>query len=213
MKSVVKTSKTVEEAIEDALAELDVEKEDTSIEVLEEPSKGLFGLIGTKDAKVRVTVVHDPIEITENFLNALLNKMQIKGKIKAEKKGKDLHVEVEGVNDSDMGILIGKRGNTLDSIQYLLSLAINRDREKYIRVLLDSENYRKRREETLIRLAKKMASKVKATKRRVKLEPMNPYERRIIHSTLQKDYDIETHSEGEEPYRKVVIEYKNKRKF
>lgn len=213
MKSVVKTSRTVEEAIEEALMELDAEKEDTSIEILEEPSKGLFRLIGGKNAKVRVTVVNDPVEITDNFLNTLLNGMKIKGQVKVERNGTDLNVEVEGINDSDMGILIGKRGNTLDSIQYLISLAVNRGRDKYIRVLLDTESYRKRREETLIRLAKKMSMKAKTSRRRVKLEPMNPYERRVIHSTLQKDPDIETHSEGEEPYRKVIIEYKNRKRY
>lgn len=210
MKSVVKTSKTVEEAIKQALEELDVERDDTSIEVLEEPSKGLFGLIGAKEAKVRVTVVNDPVEIVENFMHSLLSRMNINGKVNVAKKESRLNVDIEGISDTDMGIIIGKRGSTLDSIQYLLSLAVNRDRENYIKVFLDTENYRKRREETLIILAKKMASKVKSSRRRFKLEPMNPYERRIIHSTLQKDPEVETHSEGEEPYRKVVIEYKKR---
>ncbi len=210
MKSIVKTSKTVDEAIEIALSELDVDKEDASIEILEEPSKGLFGLIGAKDAKVRVTVTNDPVETVSNFMDTILEKMNVKGKVNISRKDLDLYVEVKGVNTTDMGIIIGKRGNTLDSIQYLLSLAVNQNREKYIRVLLDTENYRKKREETLIRLAKKMALKAKTERRRIKLEPMNPYERRIIHSALQRDRNIETHSEGEEPFRKVVIEFRRR---
>lgn len=210
MKSVVKTSKTVEQAIIEALEQLDADRDDTSIEILKEPSKGLFGLIGTKDAKVRVTVVNDPIEVINNFMETLLSRMNINGKVNVIKREAKLDVDIKGISDSDMGILIGKRGSTLDAIQYLLSLAVNRDREKYIRVFLDTENYRKRREETLVILAKKMASKVKSSRRSFKLEPMNPYERRIIHSTLQEDLNVETHSEGEEPYRKVVIEYKKK---
>ncbi len=210
MKSVVKTSKTVEEAIQQALDELGVNRKDTSIEILEEPSKGLFGFIGTKEAKVRVTVVHDPVETVKNFMNSILNKMNINGNVNILKEESMLNVDIQGLNDSDMGIIIGKRGSTLDSIQYLLSLAANKDSEDYTRIFLDAQNYRKRREETLIMLAKRMASKVKSSRRRLKLDPMNPYERRIIHSTLQKDPDVQTHSEGEEPYRKVIIEYKRK---
>ena len=104
-----------------------------------------------------------------------------------------------------MGVLIGKRGQTLDSLQYLLSLVINREKEKYYKVQMDTENYRERRKETLENLAKNIASKVKRTKRTVTLEPMNPYERRIIHSILQNDKLVTTKSEGEEPYRKVVV--------
>jgi len=205
MKSIVKTAKTVDEAVNLALEELNVEKEDVTIEVLEEPSKGLFGLIGTKEAKVRVTPTNDPVEIAHDFLELIFSKMDIKGKIRAEKNGRDLLVNIEDISSSDMGILIGKRGGTLDSLQYILSLVINKNREKYVRVLLDTENYRQKREETLIRLAKKMASKVKSMKKTVRLEPMNPYERRIIHSALQNDSSIVTYSEGEEPYRRVVI--------
>jgi len=208
MRSIVKTSKTVEEAISQALLELKAEKEDVTIEVIDEPSKGLFGLIGGKDAKVRVTVVNDPVDVAENFLNNIFNKMNIKGKANIERKGQLLDVDICDISSLDKGILIGKRGNTLDSLQYLLSLVINKDREKYIRVSIDTEGYRSKREETLIRLAKKMASKAKSYRRTMKLEPMNPYERRIIHSALQNEPGIRTHSEGEEPYRRVVIELK-----
>jgi len=208
MKSVVKMAKTVDEAISIALSEMDVEKEDVTIEVLEEPSKGLFGLIGAKEAKVRVTMTNDPEEIAIDFLQVLFNKMNVTARVRVEKAGKDLLVNIEDVTSSDKGILIGKRGETLNSLQYILSLVINKNREKYVRVLLDTEGYRKKREETLIRLAKKMASKAKGIGKTVKLEPMNPYERRIIHSALQNDPEIVTYSEGEEPYRRVVIELK-----
>ncbi|WP_425449234.1 RNA-binding cell elongation regulator Jag/EloR [Dethiothermospora halolimnae] len=208
MKSVVKVSKTVEGAIKEALEELDARREDTTIEVITEPSKGFLGLIGAKDAKVKVDVTNDPVDISNEFLKKVLSKIGVEADIDITRKKNTLNIDLQGVDSSDMGIIIGKRGNTLDSIQYLTSLAVNRDREKYIRIVLDAENYRQKREQTLIRLAKKMAAKAKSTKRKIKLEPMNPYERRIIHSTLQKDRAIETHSEGEEPYRKVVIELK-----
>lgn len=116
-----------------------------------------------------------------------------------------MNVEINNISSSDMGILIGKRGNTLDSIQYLLSIAINKERDNYLKVVLDAEGYRKKREETLIRLANKMAEKATYSKRPVKLEPMSPYERRIIHSALQTFEGVSTYSEGNEPYRRVVI--------
>ena len=116
-----------------------------------------------------------------------------------------ISVEVSGPK---MGILIGHRGETLDAVQYLTSLAVNRDSKKYKRIIIDTENYRKKREETLARLARRLANKVYKTKRRIVLEPMNPFERRVIHATLQKDPHVVTHSEGEEPYRKVVIALK-----
>ncbi len=208
MKSVVKTAKTVDEAVSLALSDLNTVKEDVVIEVLEEPSKGLFGFIGTKEAKVKVTMTNDPISLAEEFLYSLFEKMNVAATVVVEKKDYDLLVDIKNISNSDMGILIGKRGNTLDSLQYLLSLIVNKDREKYLRVLVDIQNYRAKREETLIRLANKMADKAKTFRRTIKLEPMNPYERRIIHSALQNDSSIRTYSEGEEPYRRVVIEFK-----
>ncbi len=208
MKSVVKTAKTVDEAVSLALSDLNTVKEDVVIEVLEEPSKGLFGFIGTKEAKVKVTMTNDPVSLAEEFLYSLFEKMNVAATVEVEKKDYDLLVDIKNISNSDMGILIGKRGNTLDSLQYLLSLIVNKDREKYLRVLVDIQNYRAKREETLIRLANKMADKAKTFRRTIKLEPMNPYERRIIHSALQNDSSIRTYSEGEEPYRRVVIEFK-----
>lgn len=208
MKSVIKVSKTVDEAVDFALEELEAKKEDVLVEVIEKPSKGLFGLIGTKDATVKVTVIYDPIEIAENFLNKMLSSMNLDGSSLVRKKDSCLYIEIININSSDMGIVIGKRGSTLDAIQFLVSLAVNKGRDDYIRVMVDAKGYRKRREQTLIRLANKMAAKAKSTKRLVKLEPMNPYERRIIHSTLQDVNGITTFSEGEDPYRRVVIKLK-----
>lgn len=208
MRSVIKVSKTVDEAIKEALIELNINEDDVKIEIIEEPSKGLFGLIGAKDAKVKVSVVYDLIEIADNFISKLLLSMDIKAVNIIKKDGDVLKVDITDISSTDMGILIGKRGNTLDSIQYLLSLVINRKKENYIKVIVDTEGYRAKREETLIRLAKKMAEKARYGKRPVKLEPMNPYERRIIHSALQNTNGVTTYSEGDEPYRRVVIQSK-----
>lgn len=207
MKSIVKTGKTVEEAVKEALEELNLDKDDVTVDVLEEPSRGIFGLIGVKEAKVKVTVTNNPADIVENFLSRLFRNMGLNIRTKIKRNKLDLYIDIE-CNDEDMGILIGKRGKTLDSIQYLVSLVVNKNRNNYIRVLIDVENYRKKREETLIRLAKKMAEKSKSLRKSIRLEPMNPYERRIIHSALQNDPYVETYSEGEEPYRRVVIQLK-----
>ncbi|NLX62254.1 MAG: protein jag [Tissierellia bacterium] len=208
MKSVVKISKTIEGAIKEALEELQVSRNDVEIEVLEKPSKGLFGLIGTKDAAVRVTVVNDPVEIAENFLNKLFLHMSIKARTSIRREGSQLYVEIVNISATDMGIIIGKRGNTLNAIQYLVSLTVNKNREDYIKVLVDVKGYRKKREDTLIKLANKMAQKSKVIRKPIKLEPMNPYERRIIHSALQNVSGVTTYSEGEDPYRRVVIQAK-----
>lgn len=208
MKFVIKTGKTVEEALKDALVELEAKEEDVKVEILDEPSKGLFGLIGAKEAKIKVTLINDPIKLADTFLSTIFGAMGIKANNQIRKEDNVLYVDVKDISPSDMGILIGKRGNTLDSIQYLLSLALNKKREDYIKVVVDSEGYREKREETLVKLANKMAEKARYSRRPVKLEPMNPYERRIIHSALQEYTDINTHSEGEEPFRRIVISLK-----
>ncbi len=208
MRSVIKVSKTVDEAIKEALIELGANEDDVKIEIIEEPSKGLFGLIGSKDAKVRVSIIYDPIEIADNFVSKLLKSMNINSVNIVKKDGNNLMIDITDINSTDMGILIGKRGNTLDAIQYLLSLVINKNRENYIKVVVDTEGYRAKREETLVRLANKMAEKAKYSRRPIKLEPMNPYERRIIHSALQNINGITTYSEGDEPFRRVVIQSK-----
>lgn len=166
-------------------------------EVKEEPAKKRE--INVNSAEVESKAV--------SFLKDVLNKMEIENEVKAKYDSQEncLNIEISG---EDMGVLIGKRGQTLDSLQYLVSLVVNKGTKEYIRVKVDTENYRERRNKTLENLAKNMAFKVKRTRRSVTLEPMNPYERRVIHSALQNDNYVTTHSEGEEPYRKVVITLK-----
>ena len=208
MKSVVKQAKTIEEAIEEALIDLNAKKEDVNIEIIEEPSKGLFGLIGVKEARIKVTITYDPKEIADVFLSKILTSMDIDAVNVIVKKDDKLFIDITDIDSTDKGIVIGKRGNTLDAIQYLLNLAVNKGRNDYIKVIIDIEGYRDKREQTLIRLANKMAEKSKHTKHPIKLEPMNPYERRIIHFALQKFPGVTTYSEGNEPYRRVVIQSK-----
>ncbi|MFY9213145.1 MAG: RNA-binding cell elongation regulator Jag/EloR [Tissierellaceae bacterium] len=208
MRYVIKQSGTVEDAINEALLELEVSREDVEVEIIEEASRGLFGLIGSKEAIVKVMVVNDAVHIAKEFLDNVFFYMSVSADTEISKDDDVLRIDITNVNPSDKGIIIGKRGNTLDAIQYLLSLTINKDRDDYIRVALDIEDYRKKREETLVRLAERMADKARKSRRPVKLEPMNPYERRIIHSALQDFEEVTTYSEGSEPYRRVVIQVK-----
>lgn len=206
MKTIEMTGRTVEEALKNALSELKLSEDKVEVEVLDEGSKGLFKLIGAKPARIRVKVKRDYIYEAKTFLRDVLNSMGIKAEIKIKEEDNVLKINLVG---SDMGIIIGYRGETLDSLQYLVSLVVNKDQDtEYKRVVLDTENYRAKREETLRRLANKTAFKVRKTGKSFKLEPMNPYERRIIHSALQNDLYVETFSEGEEPYRRVVINLK-----
>lgn len=208
MDEIRKTAKTVEEATAAALAELGVSREEADITVIDEGSKGFLGMFGGKDAVVLVKRNFQPEREAESFLREIFLTMGLIVKIKAELKDKHLFVELTG---DDMGILIGKRGQTLDALQYLVNLVVNKKSPYYISVMLDTENYRQRRRETLESLAFNLAKKVKHTRRNVVLEPMNPYERRIIHSALQNDRYVTTYSEGEEPYRNVVITLKRER--
>lgn len=206
-KVIEKTGKTVEEAINNSLSELNLTRDKVDVEVLDEGNKGLFGLLGSRLAKVKVTVKYDYALEAKSFLRQMLNSMDIKAEIKVEDTENGLKINMTG---PDMGILIGYRGETLDALQYLISLVINKNKTstEYKRVILDTENYRQKREETLIKLANRIAIKARNQKRNVALEPMNPYERRIIHSALQDNPYVTTRSEGEEPYRKVVVELK-----
>lgn len=205
MRTLEITAKTVDEAVETALKELQVELEQVEIEVLEEPSKGFLGIIGSKMARVRITVNENPLAMAQEFLNPIIAKLGIQPDVKTNKKDRYYHLSFYG---SNLGIMIGHRGETLDALQYLCNLAVNRRLENRVHIILDVENYRQRREETLIRLAHKLSDKAKRTGRRVILEPMNPHERRIIHTALQDDPEIQTFSEGREPYRKVIISVK-----
>lgn len=206
-KVVEATGKNVDEAVKNALSELNISRDKVDVEILDEGNKGLFGLLGSKNARVKVTVKNDYSYMAKTFLREVLNAMDIKSEIHMEDSDDALKISLRGPN---MGILIGHRGETLDSLQYLVSLVVNKDNtgSEYKRVILDTENYRLRREETLVRLANRLAAKAKTQSKSVVLEPMNPYERRIIHSALQDNPYVTTHSEGEEPFRKIVIELK-----
>ncbi len=297
MKSTVKVAKTVDQAVSLALKELDCTKDEAIIDILEEPKSGFFGLIGSKDAVVKVSceenieellnevvsgnfekkeekiveeivkdtpkkvekpkrekiekdvpkketikkekvekkktdlveeiiedeIVEDNSKIefivdeelktkTKEFLNEVVSKMGINAFIETFSDNETIKFNIVPENENDIGIIIGKRGETLDAIQYLVNLVANRNSKEYIRITVDSNNYREKRIKSLESLANKMASKAKKYNRNMRLEPMNPYERRIVHSALQGVQGIYTSSEGEEPYRKVVIKVKRKNK-
>ena len=200
------TGKTVEDAITEALIKLGTTSDQIEVEILEKGSSGFLG-IGSKPAVIRVRRKFTMEDCVRDFLTQVFDAMDLAVDISVEVEEDNHTVNVELKGD-EMGVLIGKRGQTLDSLQYLTSLALNRHTDEYVKVKLDTEDYRKRRKETLENLAKNIAYKVKRTKRPVSLEPMNPFERRVIHSTLQNDKYVSTHSEGEEPHRHVVVTLK-----
>lgn len=206
MDMITVTAKTVEEAVTKALIELETTSDKLTYEVIEKGSVGFLG-IGSKPAIIRAkrkeTLQDKAYEFLEQVFDAM--KLIVEIEIDYNETEHEMNIDLKG---EDMGILIGKRGQTLDSLQYLVSLVVNKLNSDYIRVKLDTENYRERRKETLETLAKNIAYKVKRTRRPVSLEPMNPYERRIIHSSLQNDKYVLTRSEGEEPFRHVVISLK-----
>jgi len=205
MSGVEATGKTVEEAIEAGLSQLGVDRENVKIEILEEPSKGLFGILGAKQARVRLELKIDPEKIAKELILEICEKMKLHVNIRTEKRGEYHCLYLTG---PEMGVLIGRRGETLDALQYLVNLIVNKRLSKAgsrVKIIVDAEGYRKKREKTLIRLAKRVSEKVKTSGNKVVLEPMNPQERRIIHAALQGDEKIQTYSEGVEPYRKVVI--------
>ena len=202
--------KTKDEALMQASVELGVPSTDLEYEVVSEETKGFLG-IGSKPCIIKARRKKTFIDEIREYLESLFKAMDIQTEIQIEFDETEnvLSINLEG---PEMGILIGKRGQTLDALQYIIILAVNKKSESYIRVKLDTENYRARRKETLENLAKNIAFKVKRSKRSFALEPMNPYERRIIHATLQNDKYVSTKSEGEEPYRKVIVYLKKKEK-
>lgn len=226
-----KRAKSVEEAIAEALSELNISRDDAVIEIIQEPSKGFLGL-GAKEAIVKVSpketvknefapkanpvakkkpeISADAAEEAKKFISDILTAMGIEVAVTAELDGDVLKINLEGDN---MGIVIGKRGDTLDSLQYLTSLVVNQKSVDYIKVSIDTENYREKRSEALSALAERLAAKVARTGKKFALEPMNPYERRIIHSNLQNNEEVTTFSVGQEPYRKVVIAPKNYKSY
>ena len=203
------SAKTVNDAVTEACQKLSVTSDKLEYEVIEEGSTGFLG-IGSKAAVIKARVKEENVSVDEKakqFLNEVFTAMKLTVAIDAKYDDLDNNLDID-LSGEEMGVLIGKRGQTLDSLQYLTSLVVNKGTEDYIRVKVDTENYRKRRKDTLENLAKNIAFKVKRTKRAVSLEPMNPYERRIIHSALQNDRYVTTHSEGEEPFRRVVVTLK-----
>ncbi|MCI5970597.1 MAG: protein jag [Oscillospiraceae bacterium] len=206
MKTIEMVGKTVEDATNAALGELNAKIEDVEVEVLEEGSKGFLGM-GSKDAKVRITLKCTPVSKAVDFLTQLFDVWGIEVKINAELEGDVLRINLEG---DDMGVVIGKRGETLDALQHLTSLNVNTGNGDFVKVSIDTEGYREKRVKTLENLAAKLASKVAKTKHNVTLEPMNSYERRIIHASLQDNEYVTTYSVGQSPNRKVVIAYNRK---
>ena len=200
------SAKTVDDAITEACQKFTGTSDKLDYIVEEEGSSGFLG-IGAKPAVIKARVKSSVADKAKDFLRDVFDAMDLTVVIdlKYDEENRNIEIDLKG---DDMGVLIGKRGQTLDSLQYLVSLVVNKDVEEYIRVKVDTEDYRKRRKETLENLAKNIAYKVKRTKRPVSLEPMNPYERRIIHSALQGDKYVTTHSEGDEPYRRVVVTLK-----
>ena len=198
--------KTVEEAVTAASVELGITIDELEYEVVDKGSAGFLGL-GAKPAIIKAKKAEKAMNIvdkTKAHLQNLFKAMDIEAEITIDYDETDNNMNI-GLEGPEMGILIGKRGQTLDALQYLVSLFVNKESENYIRVKLDTENYRARRKDTLENLAKNIAFKVKRYKKPVTLEPMVPYERRIIHTVLQNDRYVATKSEGEEPNRRVVI--------
>ena len=213
-------SKTEEEATKKAIEQLNVNRDDIEnikVEVIEEPNKGFLGFIGAKDGLYKITVTEkveiieevEPvkeIDIAKEFIETMLHNAKINADVIATKENNLIKIDIKG---KEATTLIGRRGQTLDAVQFLTSLALNKiNKDSHSRVLVDIENYREKREQSLIRYANKVAREVAKTKKTKKLDYMNPYERRIIHSALQNDKYVITYSEGEEPHRRLVIEYK-----
>ena len=203
MEFIEVSAKTVDDAITEASIKLGTTSDKIEVEVIEKGSTGFLG-IKSKPAIIKARKKNDTVDNIREFLENVFSAMDMEVTIDIKKAEDDKVYEVE-LSGKEMGLLIGKRGQTLDSLQYLTNLAVNKHSDGYIKVKLDTEDYRQRRKDTLENLAKNIAYKVKRTKRPVSLEPMNPFERRVIHSALQGDRYVETHSEGEEPFRHVVV--------
>ncbi|MEW9699627.1 RNA-binding cell elongation regulator Jag/EloR [Paenibacillus sp. SI8] len=205
MKKIVVTGKTIEEAVKSGLAQWDVSEDRVQIQILEQPARGLFGFIGSRPAKVELELIPDALEEARLFLQDIFKTMQISITIDERK---DREGTILNMSGSELGILIGKRGQTLDALQYLVNIVANRYSNSHFRIILDAENFRERRKKTLEELASRLASRVIKSKKEVVLEPMNSQERKIIHAELQGHPVVKTYSKGEEPNRRVVIALK-----
>lgn len=205
MKTIEKAGKNVDEAVNLALKELEAAIDDVDVEILEESSKGILGLLMVKQARVKVTLKENSLQRASSLLKSIFQAMDLDVKIDISENEKAMLINLEG---PDLGILIGRRGETLDALQYLVNLSVNKNQETRKKIIIDIEGYRSRREKTLEKLALKLADKAKQRGSNVVLEPMSAQERRIIHTALQGRDDIYTFSEGEEPYRKIIISLK-----
>ena len=222
--TITEKGKTIDEAVQKALETLSAERDQVDIKVVQEPESGFIGIFGKKEAIVEVTLnaafdpevqaeayVEDESQkiqaLASTFLSDMFNAMDLDVQISTAYETEDDVLKIELSGDK-MGLLIGRRGQTLDAIQYLTSLAVNKQTDHHIRISIDTEHYREKRQQTLENLAHKMANKVARSHRKFSLEPMNPGERRIIHATLQDDGRVYTYSEGQDPYRYVVIDLK-----
>lgn len=202
MKQITATGQTVDEAVESALAQLQTTKDRTEITIIDEGKKGIFGIFGTKPAVVKVTVKMDPVDESRKFLQQVIANMGVSAEIEVTVQGKNVELNISG---EKIAILIGKRGQTLNSLQYLTQLVANRYSEQFINIIVDAENYRRRRQDTLMQLAGRLADKAVRTGQDVALEPMPSYERKVIHTALVTNKKVKTFSSGTDPNRHLVI--------
>lgn len=202
MKQITATGQTVEEAVESALAQLKTSKDRTDIDIIDEGKKGIFGIFGSRPAVVKVTIKIDPFEEAVQYLKKVSEQLGAPAEVEVKKEGKQVHFILTG---EKIALLIGKRGQTLNSLQYLTQLVMNRHSDQFFTVLLDAEDYRRRRNDTLVQLAERLAQKAVKTRREVALEPMPSYERKVIHTALMGNKKIKTYSDGSDPHRHIVI--------
>ncbi|MCA1032305.1 protein jag [Bacillus timonensis] len=202
MKQITATGQTVSEAVESALAQLNTTKDRAEVKIIDEGKKGLLGIFGSRPAVVKVTVIQDPIEEATTFLQEVTRNMGVTATIDVKVDGKNVEFNLSG---EKLAILIGKRGQTLNSLQYLTQLVVNRYSDQYFNILLDAENYRGRRNDTLVQLAGRLADKAIRTKQDISLEPMPSYERKVIHTALFDNKKVKTFSSGTDPKRHIVI--------
>lgn len=206
MREIIAEGSSVEDAVQNALRRMGVQRNQVEVEVLEEGSRGFLGLIGGRTAKVRVQKRVTPEEVIRGFIEDVIKSMDLNVEYKICFDDGYWRVELSG---DDIKFLIGRRGETLNALQLLVNLAVNKRLGEKVRILLDAEGYRERREEALRKLARRIAERVRRTKKDITLEPMPPQERRIIHLELQNKKGIFTISQGREPYRRIAICYKN----
>lgn len=202
MKEITASGQTVDEAIQSALEQLNTTRDQVDIDIIDEGKKGFLGLFGSKRAIVKVSITKNPIQQTEEFIKEVTTRMNVTVEVSTTVKGNHIIFEMHGEN---IALLIGKRGQTLNALQYLVHLALNKDNKHFHSVTLDAEGYRGRRKETLESLALKMADKATRLNKKVALEPMPAFERKIIHSALQDQRKVSTYSDGIEPHRHIVI--------